>query len=87
MKCTKNRSSIGRIKQINLFDISFVKVKHTLYIRKKERKRNHHRTSDFVIVTGCPTLARIGVSRTDSILNKQQIIFFFFLLQKTKFIY
>ncbi len=63
-----------------MFDISFVKITHThTYCTKRgggggeEGKINsHHRTSDLVIVTGCPTLARTGVSRTDSILKDKK---------------
>lgn len=43
-------------------------------------QKNNHRTSDFVIVTGCPTLARMGVSRTDSTLKiKEKYLYSLFI--------
>lgn len=42
--------------------------------------KQDHRTVDFVIVTGWPTFARIGVSRIDSVLEKQNLCCCLFLL-------
>ncbi len=45
---------------------------------------NNYRTSDFDIVTGCPTLARTGVSRTDSTLKKKKHKLFFLSTKENK---
>jgi len=50
-----------------------------LYTKEEQKNEwasiDHHCTNDLVIVTGCPTLARIGVSRTDSNLDQNRVIF------------
>ena len=45
---------------------------HTFKEKKAKANILCHRTTDLDMITGCPPLARTGVSRTDSILKRDK---------------